>query len=224
MPERFFPCVVPTELDSVEELEKKRICRIVTKDFPQYFAVVSRIKQESNQIGPEGGVLSSTTVPRVQASFPEGALTKRIRVGLQVKRLWCSISVLMHWRLQSLQLLSSGMWQGAFSHLRSAWVHSVSLRLTVLVPVAKAQLPLDHLHGYCLAPQEWREESKDLEPPQPQELYSHCAVPFSYGKAAACEQRHWAALCHGNVFGRDYMQLFASCYWVKNLPCTSAVS
>lgn len=109
MPERFFPCVVPTELDSVEELEKKRICRIVTKDFPQYFAVVSRIKQESNQIGPEGGVLSSTTVPRVQASFPEGALTKRIRVGLQVKRLWCSISVLMHWRLQSLQLLSNGM-------------------------------------------------------------------------------------------------------------------
>ncbi|XP_068256226.1 ankyrin-3 isoform X3 [Nyctibius grandis] len=73
------------ELDSVEDLEKKRICRIVTKDFPQYFAVVSRIKQESNQIGPEGGVLSSTTVPRVQASFPEGALTKRIRVGLQAQ-------------------------------------------------------------------------------------------------------------------------------------------
>uniref|UniRef100_A0A8C2TYP4 Ankyrin 3 n=1 Tax=Coturnix japonica TaxID=93934 RepID=A0A8C2TYP4_COTJA len=73
------------ELDSIEELEKKRICRIVTKDFPQYFAVVSRIKQDSNLIGPEGGVLSSTTVPRVQASFPEGALTKRIRVGLQAQ-------------------------------------------------------------------------------------------------------------------------------------------
>uniref|UniRef100_A0A8C8RN01 Ankyrin-3 n=1 Tax=Pelusios castaneus TaxID=367368 RepID=A0A8C8RN01_9SAUR len=73
------------ELDSTEELEKKRICRIVTKDFPQYFAVVSRIKQESNHIGPEGGVLSSTTVPHVQASFPEGALTKRIRVGLQAQ-------------------------------------------------------------------------------------------------------------------------------------------
>ncbi|XP_039222561.1 ankyrin-3 isoform X36 [Crotalus tigris] len=73
------------EMDSVEELEKKRICRIVTKDFPQYFAVVSRIKQESNQIGPEGGILSSTTLPRVQAAFPEGALTKRIRVGLQAQ-------------------------------------------------------------------------------------------------------------------------------------------
>ncbi|XP_067858696.1 ankyrin-3 isoform X1 [Heptranchias perlo] len=73
------------ELDSLEELEKKRVCRVVTKDFPQYFAVVSRIKQESNQMGPEGGMLSSTTIPRVQASFPEGALTKRIRVGLQAQ-------------------------------------------------------------------------------------------------------------------------------------------
>ncbi|XP_052019415.1 ankyrin-3 isoform X2 [Apodemus sylvaticus] len=73
------------ELDSPEELGTKRICRIITKDFPQYFAVVSRIKQESNQIGPEGGILSSTTVPLVRASFPEGALTKRIRVGLQAQ-------------------------------------------------------------------------------------------------------------------------------------------
>lgn len=73
------------ELDSPAELEKKRICRIVTGDFPQYFAVVSRIKQESNHMGPDGGVLSSSTVPMVQASFPPGALTKKIRVGLQVQ-------------------------------------------------------------------------------------------------------------------------------------------
>uniref|UniRef100_A0A8C2A715 Ankyrin 3 n=1 Tax=Cyprinus carpio TaxID=7962 RepID=A0A8C2A715_CYPCA len=73
------------ELDSTADLEKKRICRIITKDFPQYFAVVSRIKQESNQMGPDGGVLSSMTVPLVQASFPEGALTKKIRVGLQAQ-------------------------------------------------------------------------------------------------------------------------------------------
>ncbi|KAL1282621.1 hypothetical protein QQF64_001424, partial [Cirrhinus molitorella] len=73
------------ELDPPEELEKKRICRIITRDFPQYFAVVSRIKQDSHLIGPEGGVLSSTLVPQVQAVFPEGALTKRIRVGLQAQ-------------------------------------------------------------------------------------------------------------------------------------------
>ncbi|XP_044157653.1 ankyrin-2 isoform X47 [Bufo gargarizans] len=72
-------------LDPPEELEKKRICRIITRDFPQYFAVVSRVKQDNNLIGPEGGILSSTVVPQVQAVFPEGALTKRIRVGLQAQ-------------------------------------------------------------------------------------------------------------------------------------------
>ncbi|XP_029311879.1 ankyrin-3-like isoform X3 [Cottoperca gobio] len=73
------------ELDSPEEMERKRICRIITKDFPQYFAVVSRIRQETNQMGPEGGTLCSRSVPLVQASFPEGALTKKIKVGLQAQ-------------------------------------------------------------------------------------------------------------------------------------------
>ncbi|KAJ3608361.1 hypothetical protein NHX12_025409, partial [Muraenolepis orangiensis] len=73
------------ELDSPEELERKRICRIVTRDFPQYFAVVSRIRQETNQMGPEGGSLLSRSVPLVRASFPEGALTKKIKVGLQAQ-------------------------------------------------------------------------------------------------------------------------------------------
>ncbi|XP_047232530.1 ankyrin-3-like isoform X25 [Girardinichthys multiradiatus] len=73
------------ELDSPEELERKRICRIITKDFPQYFAVVSRVRQETHQMGPEGGTLSSRSVPMVEASFPEGALTKKIKVGLQAQ-------------------------------------------------------------------------------------------------------------------------------------------
>ncbi|XP_062862895.1 ankyrin-3-like isoform X3 [Trichomycterus rosablanca] len=73
------------ELDSPAELKQKRICRIVTKNFPQYFAVVSRIKQESDHIGPEGGVLTSESVPMVRAAFPPGALTKKIRVGLQAQ-------------------------------------------------------------------------------------------------------------------------------------------
>uniref|UniRef100_A0A8C7ZX22 Ankyrin 3 n=1 Tax=Oryzias sinensis TaxID=183150 RepID=A0A8C7ZX22_9TELE len=73
------------ELDSTEELERKRICRIITKDFPQYFAVISRIRQETHHMGPEGGTLCSCSVPLVQASFPEGALTKKIKVGLQAQ-------------------------------------------------------------------------------------------------------------------------------------------
>ena len=73
-----------TELDPEDYLQEKRITRILTTDFPQYFALVTRIKQEAAVIGYEGGVLSSTVVPQVQAVLPEGTLTKPIRVGLQV--------------------------------------------------------------------------------------------------------------------------------------------
>ncbi|TNN08392.1 Ankyrin-2 isoform 1 [Schistosoma japonicum] len=72
-------------LETMEELREKRIIRILTNDFPQYMAVVSRIRQESSLVGSDGGVLSSTVVPQVQAVFPEGALQKRIRVGLQAQ-------------------------------------------------------------------------------------------------------------------------------------------
>uniref|UniRef100_A0A3Q3GL98 Ankyrin 1 n=1 Tax=Kryptolebias marmoratus TaxID=37003 RepID=A0A3Q3GL98_KRYMA len=73
------------ELDSQEELGKKRIRRIISTDFPLYFAVVSRVQQESDLIGPEGGSLTSKLVPMVQATFPETAVTKRVRLGLQAQ-------------------------------------------------------------------------------------------------------------------------------------------
>lgn len=72
------------DLSQLEDTSSGRITRIVTQDFPQYFAVVSRIRQEVHAIGPEGGMVSSTVVPQVQAVFPQGALTKKIKVGLQV--------------------------------------------------------------------------------------------------------------------------------------------
>ncbi|XP_034728181.1 ankyrin-1a isoform X1 [Etheostoma cragini] len=73
------------ELESQEELGKKRIRRIISTDFPLYFAVVSRVQQESDLIGPEGGLLTSNLVPLVQATFPETAVTKRVRLGLQAQ-------------------------------------------------------------------------------------------------------------------------------------------
>nr|XP_021331781.1 ankyrin 1, erythrocytic a isoform X8 [Danio rerio] len=73
------------DLESQEELGKKRIRRIISTDFPLYFAVVSRIQQENDLIGPEGGFLSSKLVPMVQATFPETAVTKRVRLGLQAQ-------------------------------------------------------------------------------------------------------------------------------------------
>lgn len=46
-----------------------KIARIVTCDFPQYFAVVSRVRQEMHIIGPEGGTISSSAIPQVNYIF-----------------------------------------------------------------------------------------------------------------------------------------------------------
>lgn len=67
------------------EFSSSRITRIVTTDFPNYFAIITRIRQEVHAVGPEGGIITSTVVPQVQAIFPEGSLTKKIKVGLQVR-------------------------------------------------------------------------------------------------------------------------------------------
>ncbi|XP_053618820.1 ankyrin-2-like isoform X3 [Plodia interpunctella] len=77
------------EIEDTNEEDKgwdaPRVTRILTHDFPQYFAVISRIRQEVHAIGPEGGMVSSSVVPQVQAVFPQGALTKKIKVGLQAQ-------------------------------------------------------------------------------------------------------------------------------------------
>merc|ERR1719362_1409284 len=73
------------EATQLEDLNTNRITRILTTDFPQYFAIITRIRQEVHAIGPEGGVINSTVVPQVQAVFPQGALTKKIKVGLQAQ-------------------------------------------------------------------------------------------------------------------------------------------
>uniref|UniRef100_A0A915JS34 Death domain-containing protein n=1 Tax=Romanomermis culicivorax TaxID=13658 RepID=A0A915JS34_ROMCU len=70
-------------LSQLEDLNTTRITRILTNDFPQYFAIITRYRQEVHAVGADGGVISSTVVPKVQAVFPEGALTKTIRVSLQ---------------------------------------------------------------------------------------------------------------------------------------------
>ncbi|XP_023158971.1 ankyrin-3 isoform X2 [Ceratitis capitata] len=73
------------DLNPMEDLHTTRIVRIVTRTFPYFFAVVSRIRQEVHAIGPDGGTVSSKAVPQVQAIFPSNALTKKIRVGLQAQ-------------------------------------------------------------------------------------------------------------------------------------------
>lgn len=62
---------------------KMRITRILTSDFPKYFALVSRVRHETHAVSEVGGVISSTIVPKAQAVFPEKALQKKIKLSLQ---------------------------------------------------------------------------------------------------------------------------------------------
>ncbi|CAD6190703.1 unnamed protein product [Caenorhabditis auriculariae] len=73
------------DLAQLDDLHTPRITRILTSDFPMYFAVVTRVRQEVHCVGPEGGVIISSVVPRVQAIFPDGSLTKTIKVSVQAQ-------------------------------------------------------------------------------------------------------------------------------------------
>lgn len=77
------------DLDWEDELAGKRVTRILTDDFPRYFALVTKVREEKQMVGEEGLILSSTVVPQVQAVFPKGAVNKSIKVGLQVSDLPC---------------------------------------------------------------------------------------------------------------------------------------
>lgn len=72
-------------LSSLSSNREKRLTRIVTDEFPQYFAIISRVRQQVHSVGPDGLTVSSENAPKVQAIFTEGALTKRIKIGLQVR-------------------------------------------------------------------------------------------------------------------------------------------
>ncbi|CAF2975896.1 unnamed protein product, partial [Rotaria socialis] len=72
------------ELENLEELHSRRITRIITNDFPRFFALITRSRQEAIFIDEQGGLLTSTIIPKVQAHVPEKALQKRIRISLHV--------------------------------------------------------------------------------------------------------------------------------------------
>ncbi|XP_056019544.1 uncharacterized protein LOC125671322 isoform X7 [Ostrea edulis] len=73
------------DLDYEDELAGKRVTRILTDDFPRYFALVTKVKEEKQWVDEKGLIISSTVVPQVQAVFPEGAVNKKIKVGLQAQ-------------------------------------------------------------------------------------------------------------------------------------------
>ncbi|UJR15901.1 hypothetical protein I4U23_002824 [Adineta vaga] len=72
------------DLQNSEELQSRRITRIITNDFPRFFALITRMRQEAQFIDEQGGQLASSIIPTIQAHIPEKALQKRIRVSLHV--------------------------------------------------------------------------------------------------------------------------------------------
>jgi len=73
----------PTENNNPEP-GPARMTSITTTSLPQFFAVLSRPRQEARPIGPEGGVVASPLLPEVECLFPPRALTKPIPVGLSI--------------------------------------------------------------------------------------------------------------------------------------------
>ena len=65
-------------------LPVKRYTKIATKDFPERFAVVSRLKKESFSIGPAGDSIKSSVLSQVKLSVPEGAVSNDIQLTMQV--------------------------------------------------------------------------------------------------------------------------------------------
>lgn len=55
----------PPAVSDIPE-QPRNVVHIVTKDFPQYFAIVSRPRQDIAAIGPEGAILTSCRVPKAQ--------------------------------------------------------------------------------------------------------------------------------------------------------------
>ena len=62
----------------------KRYARIETPDFPEKFAIISRLKKEHFMVGPGGDVLKSSVLPQVQVKVPEGAVSSGTKITLQV--------------------------------------------------------------------------------------------------------------------------------------------
>ena len=70
--------------DLTEEQLGENVHRIITHEFPRYFALVSRPKVEYGMVGPTGGLLTVNALGKQAiATFPEQALVKTIKVALQ---------------------------------------------------------------------------------------------------------------------------------------------
>lgn len=77
--------MIVADVESSDELYKKRISRILASDLPQYFALVTRITKETDNIDTHGGAILSANSPKVKVVVPNGAVSRSTKMGLQVR-------------------------------------------------------------------------------------------------------------------------------------------
>ena len=74
---------VCAELESEEAVLAKRVARVLLGHLPQFLVLISRFRVDLQEVGGEGGTLTSSVVSLAQAVLPAEGLTKSVRIGLQ---------------------------------------------------------------------------------------------------------------------------------------------
>ena len=64
-----------------------RVTHIVTRELPCYFAVLSRVHQQKEPVGPAGAVVHSDLVPKVSVAVPPGSLPHSAPLTMQARSL-----------------------------------------------------------------------------------------------------------------------------------------
>lgn len=62
----------------------KRYTKITTRELPERFAVVSRLKKETFSVGSRGEAMQSAVLGKVRVSVPEGAVSSGTKISMQV--------------------------------------------------------------------------------------------------------------------------------------------
>jgi len=62
----------------------KRYTKITTRELPERFAVVSRLKKETFSVGSRGETMQSAVLHNIKVSIPEGAVSSGSKISMQV--------------------------------------------------------------------------------------------------------------------------------------------
>jgi len=62
-----------------------RVTHIFTGDLPCYFAVLSRVYQQKQSVGPRGGVVNSEIIPNVSVNVPPGSKLDAAPLTMEVR-------------------------------------------------------------------------------------------------------------------------------------------